>query len=133
MSLRDLKENRKTLLAFKGRQCFASLATNSIKIHIDKNQKNGRYIWIDPPWLFFQGLDTVTSSHEYSDRGFKKWCEKFAALRKTVFDDFKETADGDITFYFPDRYRLFVPSASSSDEEDDSWYDHWFASEKKYV
>jgi hypothetical protein len=129
MSQRDLEQNRAALVAFKGRRCFASLHTNSIRFRIDDSEKQGRYIWIDPPWMFSHERKEITSWDAYSDDGFKKWCQLFEPLRNTVLQDFEEEEHGAVTLIFADSYRLFVPIDSES-EEDDSDYDHWYAYDK---
>ncbi len=130
MSQRDLDQNRALLSSFKGRRCFATLATNSMKFRIDDSTKKGRYIWIDPPWVFSRGWQEITSSDEYTDESFRQWCELFGPLRETMFADFSEGADGSLTLCFPDGYRLFVPAECESGEEHDSDYDHWYACEE---
>jgi len=126
MSQRDLQQNRATLIGFKGRRCFASLATNSIRFRFDDRDKQGHYIWVDPPWVFSSDLQEITTSNEYSEDTFEEWCRLFSALRENILLDFEEAGSGEITLVFSNGYRLFVPLDPESDDLD-SDYDHWYA------
>jgi hypothetical protein len=132
MSQRDIDQNRDTTLSFKGRRCFASLHTNSIRVRIDDNEKQGRYIWIDPPWVFSRERDEITSSEGYSEdteHSFGEWCELFEPLRDTVLEQFEEGEQGAATFIFRGGYRLFVPD--DGEREEDMDYDHWYALDRR--
>jgi hypothetical protein len=131
MSQRDIEQNKATLDTFKGLPCFATLATNSIKFRIGDSRKKGRYIWIDPPWVFSRDWQEITSSDAYSDDSFREWCGLFSLLRETILEDFNEGEDGSLTLLFPDGYRLFIPGEFESDQEPDSDYDHWYAYDEK--
>ena len=67
MSSRDYQRHHAQLSALRGRKAFATLATNSIKLHIDANKKEGTYLWIDPPWEFYRENVLVGSSASCPD------------------------------------------------------------------
>jgi hypothetical protein len=116
------------VLSFQGRRCFATLATNSIKFRVDDPDKKGRYIWIDPPWVFSRDWDEITSSDGYSEEtenSFRDWCALFEPLRDTVLEKFEEGERGSVTFLFRGGYKLFVPD--DGEREEDMKYDHWYA------
>ena len=132
MSQRDIDQNRELVLSFRGCRCFATLATNSIKFCIDDPDKKGRYIWIDPPWVFSRGWDEITSSDAYSEDtedSFREWCKLFEPLRDTVLEQFEEGEQGAATFIFRGGYRLFVPD--DGEREEDMDYDHWYALDRR--
>ena len=126
MSQRDLQQNRATLIGFKERPCFASLATNSIRFRFDARDKQGHYIWVDPPWVFSSDAGQITTSSEYAEDTFEEWCSLFSALRETVLLDFEAGENGETTFIFFGGYRLFIQLDSGSDSLD-SDYDQWYA------
>jgi len=131
MSQRDIKQNRATLIGFKGRRCFASLHMNAIRFRFDDREKKEghHYLWIDHPWVFLRDTQEITTSYKYSEDtkdAFKQWCSLFGALRETTLLDFKEAESGEVTLVFPDGYRLFVPLDPESDDLK-SDYDHWYA------
>ena len=130
MSQRDLQQNKAILAEFKGRHCFATLHTNSIKFRFDDRVKQGHYIWVDPPWTFLSNLKKITTSDAYSEDTFREWCQLFSALRETVLLDFEEGKHGEVTLIFSNGYQLFIPLAPESDDLD-SDYDHWYAHDKK--
>ena len=128
MSQRDIEQNRELVRSFQGRRCFVSLHTNSIRFRIDDNDKQGRYIWIDPPWVFSRERDEITSSEGYSEdtkKSFRDWCNLFEPLRDTVMEQHEEGVAGGTTFIFRGGYRLFVPD--DGEREEDMDYDHWYA------
>ncbi|MBM3846940.1 MAG: hypothetical protein FJ405_11735 [Verrucomicrobia bacterium] len=128
MSQRDIDQNRELVLSFRGRRCFATLATNSIRFRVDAEDKKGRYIWIDPPWVLSCGWDEIAASEDYSEDtedSFREWCTLFEPLRDTVLEQFDEGADGSATFIFRGDYRLVVPD--NGEREEDMDYDHWYA------
>jgi hypothetical protein len=132
MSQRDIEQNRELVLSFCGQRCFATLATNSLKFRVGDPDKKGRYIWIDPPWVFSRGWNEIASSHGYSEdteNSFREWCELFEPLRDTVLEQFEETEQGAVTFIFRGGYRLFVPHEEEHEEDVD--YDHWYALDGK--
>ncbi len=131
MSLRDIERSRAVLESFKGRRCFATLATNSIKFRFGDGATKGRYIWIDPSWVYSREWGEITSSDAYTDETFRAWCELFDALRETVFEHFEEAADGSLTLHFSGGYRLFVPAQLTAEEDRDLEYDHWYACDEK--
>jgi hypothetical protein len=126
MSQRDLQQNKATLTGFKGRRCFAALATNSIRLRFDDREKQGHYIWVDPPWVFSSSLDEITTSGSYSEDTFIEWCQLFSALRETTLQDFESGQNGEVTLVFADGYKLFIPLDPEPDDPD-SDYDHWYA------
>jgi hypothetical protein len=127
MSKRDLINNRSTLESFKGNRSFATLHTGSIHLRIGDPQRKGTYLWIDPPWSLLSGTAEITrSSHcPADDSDFREWCERFAPLRDTIFEDFTESDNGDIAFKFPLGFQLLLPANSDNDPDGD--YDHWYA------
>jgi hypothetical protein len=129
MSQRDLQQNKAILTGFKGRQCFAALATNSIRLRFDDRDKLGHYIWIDPPWVFSSASEEITTSDSYSEATFKEWCQLFSALRETALQDFEPGPHGEVTLVFSGGYKLFIPLTPESDDPD-SDYDHWYAYDK---
>jgi hypothetical protein len=126
MSQRDLQQNKATLTGFKGRRCFAALATSSIRLRFDDREKQGHYIWVDPPWVFSRALEEITTSDSYSEATFKDWGQLFSALRETTLQDFEPGQNGEVTLVFSEGYRLFIPLDPESDDPD-SDYDHWYA------
>ena len=126
MSQRDLQQNEAALAGFKGRRCFATLHTNSIRLRFDDREKQGHYIWVDPPWVFSSALEEVTTSDSYSEATFAEWCQLFSALRETTLQDFLSGQNGGVTLVFADDYRLFISLDPESDDSD-SDYDHWYA------
>lgn len=137
MSSRDYEINQKFLPPLKGRKSFVTLATNSIKLHIDDDGKSGTYLWIDPPWVFGDDGKMIESSEtcpdysepEYKAR-FKMWGEKFAPVFENFIADIDASPNGRLSIVFADGYRLIVP-AVNSDTQEKSWYDHWYYSEKR--
>jgi hypothetical protein len=132
MSLRDLQNNKATLSGFKGRHCFASLATNSIRFRFDHREERGRYLWVDPPWVLSGVGGQITTSGEYTEDTFAEWCVLFFGLRECILLDFEETEIGEVTFNFSDGYRLYVPLDPQSGHVD-SDYDHWYAHDASQV
>lgn len=126
MSQRDLQNNLDTLTGFKGRPCFAALATNSIRLRFDDREKQGHYIWVDPPWVFSSASEKITDSDSYSEDTFKDWGQLFDPLRNTTLQDFEPGQGGEVTLIFSGGYRLFIPLEPESDAPD-SDYDHWYA------
>jgi hypothetical protein len=126
MSQRDLQQNRATLTGFKGRRCFASLATGSIRFRFDDREMQGHYIWVDPPWVFSSASAEITTSGAYTEEEAKEWFQLLGPLRETTFQDFEPRQNGEVTFIFSDGYRLFIPLDPESDTTD-SDYDHWYA------
>ena len=126
MSQRDLQQNKGTLAGFKGRRCFAALSTNSIRFRFDDREKQGHYIWVDPPWVFLSASEKITTSDSYSEDTFEEWCQLFSALRETTLRDFESGQNGEVTLVFSDGYKLFIPPESESGNPD-SDYDHWYA------
>ena len=126
MSQRDLQQNRATLTGFKGRRCFASLATGSIRFRFDDREKQGHYIWVDPPWVFSSASVEITTSSAYTEDRFKEWCQLFEPLRETTFQDFEPGQNGEVTLVFSDGYKLFIP-LDPEDDDPESDYDHWYA------
>ena len=128
MSLSDLQQNQATLTGFKGRRCFASLATGSIRFRFDDRERQGHYIWVDPPWVFSSPSAEITTSGAYTEEGAKEWFQFFGPLRETTFQDFEPRQNGEVTLIFSDGYRLFIPLDPESDATD-SDYDHWYAND----
>lgn len=129
MSQRDIDQNHEIVRSFEGSRCFATLATNSIKFRIGDPDKKGRYIWIDPPWIFFHAGSEITSSETYSEDTFREWCKLFEPLRDTVLEKFTEDECASVTFIFSSGYRLLIPDHGI--REKDSDYDHWYAVDSK--
>jgi hypothetical protein len=137
MSQSDLKTYRRVLSTFKGRRCFATFATNSVKLFIETNVKGSPYIWIDPPWECFDGDARVTSSascprHDEPDyrARFDRWCGSMAFLKDAFFEDFEVSGEEGLALLFRGGHRLIVPIDSEPiDDDAPSWYEHWYANE----
>lgn len=132
MSIRDYKRDRENLSKLVSRPAFVTLAVNSIKLHIDKNIKNGTYIWIDPPWQFGQGDQLITSSSDcpshkvknYENR-FKSWLNYFGPVFSTTLEKAQAKSNGSIELRLAGNYRIIsAPSNLMSDDE--MWYDDWY-------
>lgn len=125
MSQRDLNEDEGTLIGFKGRRCFATLHTNSIRFRFDDQEKQGHYIWVDPPWVLLSGSEEITNSQSYSENRFEEWCRLFSAVRETTLQDFETGKDGEVTLVFANGLKN-NPLDPDSDNRDLD-YDHWYA------
>ena len=130
MSSRDYQRHHAQLSALRGRKAFATLATNSIKLHIDANKKEGTYLWIDPPWEFYRENVLVGSSASCPDHTLpdydarvRQWFDQFGSLYDTAIADATASPDGSLEIRFFGGGELFVPPDAS---ERDLWYDHWY-------
>jgi len=65
MSSRDYARFGDQLEKITGRKCYITLATNSIKLHIDENKKYGKYLWIDPHWELRKDGEIIESDQTY--------------------------------------------------------------------
>jgi hypothetical protein len=127
---RDAEEFGAIVDALVGDRCERSLATNSIKLRFgaDQDPRGGRYIWIDPPWTFWEGDREITSSFAYDAARFHAWSEVFQPLDSTVLEAWEEDGAGGSVFVFAHGYRLVVPRKHEPVSED-AWYVHWYAAE----
>src|ERR1700721_87915 len=103
MSARDYTQHRHELAALIGRKCFLTLATNSIKLHIDENKKGGAFLWIDPPWQFGRDGDILESSNSYPDHQeagceekHRTWCSRFGPVYETLIEKIDAQPDGSL-------------------------------------
>lgn len=132
MSFRDYAEHHLELPSLVGRPCFLSLATNSVKLHIDENKSDGTYLWIDPPWQFGRHGEVIESSdscpfHEDDgyDRKFAEWCSRFAPAFDTRIESIEALPDGSLWISLVQGYAFFVPTEFFPDDPP-LWYDHWY-------
>lgn len=132
MSARDYAENSAELPALVGRKCFVTLATNSVKLHIDRDQKGGTFLWIDPPWQFGRGEELIESSascphyeeERYEER-FREWGRHFKPVRESVIEKIDASPDGGLRIGLADGFTFLIPS-DFIPEDDPWWYDHWY-------
>lgn len=132
MSARDYAEHHLELPSLEGRLCFLSLATNSVKLHIDENKCDGTFLWIDPPWQFGRHGKVIESSdscpfHEDDgyDRKFAEWCSRFAPAFDTRIESIEALPDGSLWISLALGYAFFVPPEFLPDDPP-LWYDHWY-------
>jgi hypothetical protein len=137
MSSRDYIRYSAALPALVGRVCLATVAANSLKLHIDENRKHGSYLWIDPPWEFMHGESLVRSSRtcphhelpEYENL-FAEWTRGLNPLLSTRILLLDAHEDGTLRLQFERGYSLVAPAdAEFGDEE--GWYDHWYLNPAK--
>jgi hypothetical protein len=131
MSAQDYRLYHDKLSALRGRKCFVTMATNSIKVHIDEDKKNGIFLWLDPPWEFRKdGIVIETSAscpdHTESDyeRRFRLWGSRFEPIFDSKIRDITAAPSGSLQITFTDGYEVFLPEDPSV--QTDSWYDHWY-------
>jgi hypothetical protein len=131
MSARDYERYHDNLSTLQGRKAFATLATNSIKLHIDENKKDGEFVWIDPPWEFYRDGNLVESSDSYPSDGVpdydervRQWFSGFDSIYETAIAEIAASPDGALEIRFFGGGEIFVPSDESV--RDDLWYDHWY-------
>jgi hypothetical protein len=136
MSKRDYRRDRRQIAELQGKRCFLTLAMNSVKLHINKNQKNGLFIWIDPPWQFGQGDELIAASATYPQwkkRSYQEkhdeWCGLFKPIFKSTLERVAPHSDGSLDLVFKRDYRIFVPKQFIPSEMN-SWYDHWYVQKK---
>ena len=132
MSALDYQLYHAFLPPLVGRKSFITLATNSIKLHIDENKKSGIYLWIDPPWVFGKGKVLIESSescphyrtpdyrHLFSD-----WVARFSPVSASEIVQIRAKPSGRLSIRFRDSYKLIAP-ASFDEHGEPSWYDHWY-------
>ena len=130
MSSRDYERYHDNLSTLQGRRAFATLATNSIKLHIDENKKDGEFLWIDPPWEFYREGILLESSASYPDetatdydQRVQQWFTKFDPIHETAIAELTASPDGSLQIRFFGGGEIFVPSDES---ERELWYDHWY-------
>ncbi|BCU77615.1 hypothetical protein [Luteolibacter sp. LG18] len=132
MSATDFENHGADVPQLIGRRCFLTLATNSLKLHIDADKKGGIYLWIDPPWQFGKDGEIIESSASYpfegDKEGFTHWTSRFAPIRESRFEQIEAQPDGSLWITLADDYQIFVPKEFIPREPDDafSWYDHWY-------
>jgi hypothetical protein len=132
VSTRDYIRFAAALPALVGRACLATVAANSLKLHIDENRKDGTYLWIDPPWQFQHVGELIRSSatcphHEQAEYEslFAEWARGLRPLSNTRILEVKAEVDGGLVLRFEHEYSLVVPADPSPGDEED-WYDHWY-------
>ena len=132
MSSRDYQLYHTSLPALAGRKSFVTLATNSIKLHIDKDEKKGTYLWIDPPWAFGRAETLIESSetcpdHKDPEYGlkFEAWGSRFEPVFQSSITRIESEPSGRLTVFFEGEYELVVPALRPVHARD-SWYDHWY-------
>lgn len=137
MSKKDYSEYGDILLSFKAHQCFTSVATNSIKLHINERKPYSSYIWIDPPWYFMKDDIVITSASDcpyYEEESYKQlfsdWLANFEPIFSTIIKSINYSKDNDLTIRLDKDYSLFIPNTNYEPDEE-SWYDHWYCSVKK--
>lgn len=138
MSSRDHDKYGAMLDQLAGRKCFLTLATNSLKLHLDENKPYGSYLWIDPPWQFGRHEEIIESSlnhphHEDENyaRDHQTWSSHFTPLRENVIEEIESSPDGSLWIRFSKDYAIFVPAGQASQDPDEDnmwWYDHWYVS-----
>lgn len=138
MPSRDYLSYHAKLPALIGKQVFATLATNSIKLHVGENKKSGSYLWIDPPWAFGSGDDIIESSDSCPDyksgdyeSKFRQWVSRFSPIFTSSIMDIEADVTGQLSIALSDGYRIFAPEISSSADDSDLWYDHWYYKDEK--
>jgi hypothetical protein len=131
MSARDYDLYQRELSPLRGRRCFVTLATNSIKLHIDENKKKGTFLWLDPPWTFCRNGILIESSASCPDHSepdyksrFRRWCSRFDSIFETTINDLTATPDGALEIAFDGGHEIVLPADQS--KQTDSWYDHWY-------
>ena len=136
MSERDYNKYHHNLHGLAGRRTYLSLATNSIKIHIDEVRKGGTYIWIDPPWEFQKNGKSIASSascpqHEEDDYGdkFEKWCSQFEPIFESCIQTIEVKPTGSLRIRLRHGYEIVVSDDFLSEREL-LWYDHWYYSDR---
>lgn len=137
MSARDYKEFHAQLPALVGRKCFVTLATNSLKLHIDQDKMGGTYLWIDPPWQFGRDGEIIESSascphHEEEDyeKRFRAWSSGFEITRGGVIQKVQASPDGSLRIHLSDGYAFFAPKEFVPDDPP-SWFEHWYFQEEE--
>jgi len=137
MSARDYAENHALLPSFEGRQCFLTLATNTAKLHIDKNQKDGTYIWIDPPWSLTKDRAVVCSASSYPDHQaenyqnlHEEWCSGFDNVRESRIESIEAAEGGALRIEIEGGFAFEAPADTWQSDDADDWYDHWYVRSK---
>ena len=137
MSKKDHDEYGNILFSFEGHKCFTSIVTNSIKLHIDERKSDGAYIWIDPPWSFIKNDAVITSASDcphYEEENYKQlfsdWLFNFEPIFSTSIKNINCSIDNDLTIRLDKDYALFIPN-TNYEEDEESWYDHWYCRVKE--
>jgi hypothetical protein len=137
MSSRDYIRHAAALRTLVGRACLATVAANSLKLHIDENRKGGTYLWIDPPWVFERAGELIRSSatcpyHEQSEYEslFAEWARGLLPLLNTRILEIDGRPDGRLVLRFEREYSLVVPADQELADDEDR-YDHWYFSAAK--
>jgi len=106
---------------------------NTAKLHIDKNQRGGSYIWIDPPWTLTRHGRIVASSATYPDhqaRDYRKlhdeWCSQFGDVWESQICAIKTTVEGSLKVDIENGFSFEASADTFQSENVDDWYDHWY-------
>jgi hypothetical protein len=131
MSARDYDRFHTQLLELRGRRSFVTLATNSIKVHIDEDKRNGTFLWLDPPWEFRRGgtvIETSASCPHYTEPDYKSrfcsWGSRFQPIFENTIREIIASLNGSLQVTFEGGYEIFLPQDDSV--QTDCWYDHWY-------
>jgi hypothetical protein len=119
MSARDYHLYHNKLPALGGRRCFVTLATNSIKLHIDEVKKDGTFLWLDPPWEFRKDGAVIESSASCPDhteqnyeRCFHDWAAPFQPIFESIICGLTADPNGGLQVCFPTVIRSFFLKTS---------------------
>lgn len=130
-SNRDALKYGKELPSLVGCDCFLSLATNSLKIHLDKREREGSYLWIDPPWEFTissKVIQTADSCPHYTEEDyevrFSNWCN-LIPIREGVIEDIQTDPTGSLSIFLKGGYSIHIPCEFYPDDSP-MHYDHWY-------
>jgi hypothetical protein len=131
VSARDYDRYHRFLSALKGRRSFVTVATNSIKVHIDKDKKGGIFLWLDPPWEFRKNGTFIETAATYPDhaepdyeRRFELWGNRFKPIFANTIEEVTASPEGSLLIKFEGGYEMFLPGDDSV--QTDVWYDHWY-------
>ncbi|MFQ5998743.1 MAG: hypothetical protein ACE5KO_05505 [Candidatus Bathyarchaeia archaeon] len=119
-------------------RCEGTFACNSIKLRFgcDEDKRGVRYIWIDPPWKLQLHDNVVTTAWDCPhpedvnyDEKFEEWCSLLSPLDSTILTGYQFDQEETLILEFTSGLKLDVPKDDESEDDDELWYDHWYASE----
>lgn len=130
-SNRDALKYGEELTSLVGRNCSLSLATNSLKIHLDERERGSSYLWIDPPWELRIGSKVVQTAdscprhteEDYKAR-FESWCD-LNPIREGVIEEIQTDPTGSLSISLKGGYSIYVPNEYYRDDPP-MHYDHWY-------